>query len=454
MAVRGIVDTRTPADAFLQAFQGARGAAQQRMQQAEENALTQQLRQIQLINAQRQMAELAKTPEQRAQEAIAAQLITQAISRGGVAPAPVGLANESIALPRALPVFSQELLETGAITPQQAISDAITGPVQFETPVPGTAGAFTENPILAAQAENQRIARLEAESTARRSPLSDGLRYIMTDKGLIAAPSRGPAPTNLTTLKTETGETLKAPARGVAGGLTANAQARVLEKAGTAKITDQEIKDKYTTNNVTDWNRLILDSNKKISEDKSLAAEEKLNQIPAAERAKANGMIAAHKGLTRLIAEVNKFKIQGKEPDSWSRAVGTALEAPPDGIFSALYQSAVGQSLTGDEQTLNALKAMVRSAVTKANAGLSQTEREIANVSQYVPKSNDTIEETLRKGALLETYLIDQVEAITTNPKDWLTSLKQVGTTNVTQGTTAPSAPGSTQIGRFTVRPR
>lgn len=436
---------------FLSGFQGAQQRAIQQAQQMEENALTRQLREIQLITAQRQAAEALKTPEQRAQEAITAQLITQAIQRGGVAPAPTGLAGESIALPRALPVFSQELLETGAITPQQAISDAITGPVQFETPVPGTAGAFVENPVLAAQAEKERIARLEAESNARRSPLSDGLRYIMTDQGLIAAPSRGPAPTNLTPLQTATGETIKAPARGVSGGLTANAQARVLEKAGTARISDKEITEKYTTNGVTDWNKLILDSNKKISEDKSLAAEEKLKQIPAAERAKATGFIAAHKGLTRLIEEVNKFKVQGREPDAWNRAVATALEAPPDGIFSALYQSSVGQSLTADEQTLNALKAMVRSAVTKANAGLSQTEREIANVSQYVPKSNDTIEETLRKGALLETYLIDQVESITTDPKEWLGSLNQGEPVNATRGTTAP---GSTQIGRFTVRPR
>lgn len=442
-----------PLGAFFRGFQGAQQRALQQAQQMEENALTQQLREIQLLNAQRQMQEALKTPEQRAQEALTAQLITQAVQGGGVRAAEPGLQGLDIAIAQALTPQTQTSLDLGQITPQAAIAGL--RPVEFETPVPGTGGTFVESPVLRRQEQDRELARIQATADARRAPA--GFQYVMTDQGLVPLPKTGVAPAEVTPIKTTGGETLtKTPATrtGAARDLTPNARANILAKAGTAGITSDQIQSRYTgEDGVVDYDKLILDSNKTIANDKSLAAEEKLKQIPPAERAKANGFIAAHKSLSKLVVQAKKLKVEGKEPDVWSRAVSTALEAPPDGIFSSLYQSALGQNLTADEQTKNALSAMVRSAVTKANAGLSQTQAEIANVTQYVPKSTDSVERILQLGSLLEDYLIDQVESITTDPRDWLKQFKEgevlsvnAATENVPRGTTPPTQSAPIQI--------
>lgn len=466
--------TDNPLSAFYRGFQGAQDRARIQEQREIENALAQQLRQIQMAGAQQQLleapmnqallaarlAEALKSPAQRQAEIDITNANTALLRNappGSLVSSASPVPAASIQYPAAQQASDQSLsnLISNAISSTPSLSLDQTEEVQI-SPSLDLSGLFStpqvtpgdvRTPLPGGVSISQNAANAEIERQRKLGEIKSDQPKLYT----IPDPSDPTKSINTYIRPSQAPEGAQAYVRPStsAGGLTPNAQANVLAKAGTAKITDKEIADKYTVDGVVDWNKLILASNKKISEDKSLAAEERLKQIPAAERAKANGFIAAHKGLTRLMEEVNKFKVEGKEPGAWNRAVATALEAPPDGIFSALYQSSVGQSLTADEQSLNAMKAMVRSAVTKANAGLSQTEREIANVSQYVPKSNDTIEETLRKGALLETYLIDQVESITTDPKDWLNSLSQG---KPVSSSTQPTAP--VKIGRFTVTPR
>lgn len=415
--------TDNPLSAFFRGFQGAQQRAIQQAQQIEANALTEQLRQIQLLNAQRQMQEALKTPEQRAQEALTAQLITQAVQSGGVRAAEPGLQGLDVAIAQALAPQTQAALEAGQITPQAAI--ATVPQVEFETPVAGVGGAFTRSPVLEREAQAAELARIQATADARRAP--PGTQYIMTDQGLVPLPKVGPAPTEVAPIKTTSGETLTKtpPARTAATReLTPNARAAILAKAGTAGITLDDINTKYTKDGVVDYDSIIIDSNKTLADDKKLAAQERAKQIPAADRSKATGFIAAYDDLNSLTETVKTFQVQGREPGIWSRAVGTALEQPPDGVLSALYQSVIGETLTADDRQLNALKARVRGAVTKANAGLSQTEREIANVTQYVPTTNDTFEQTLAKAAGLQDYIKNQVTAITTDPREWLESIK------------------------------
>lgn len=480
-----------PLSAFFQGFQGAQTRAQQAEQQAVENELSKQLRQIQLLNAQRQLAEASKTPQQRLTEQLQEAIAVDALKRGALVQTPLNLAGENIALPSATSQTAAQLASTGTFSPAlettpltldtgvsepQGLSEALS-----RVMIPGVdALESTQTPSFAIPSAPLRgieeaIAGLPGfavSEEAGRQKTAQDLTKLMQQEQIKAQFTRGnkkalgltPDGKGVVVQDASTGDItveaipggegagiipLPTSRTGGAGGrtLTPNSRANILAKAGTAGITSEIIKSKYTDESgVVDYDRIILDSNQTIANDKSLAAQEKLKQIPPAERAKATGFIAAHKGLSRLIEEVNKLKVDGKEPGVWNRAVATALEAPPDGVFSALYQSSIGQSLTADEQSLNALKAMVRSAVTKANAGLSQTEREIANVSQYVPKSNDTLEETLRKGALLETYLIDQVESITTDPRDWLSNFKAGEDVNLPRGTnsTTPSAGGVT----------
>lgn len=280
------------------------------------------------------------------------------------------------------------------------------------------------SPSAAAEATGRknaaRIAEIKARADAAGVP---GTVIIDQDGNPQFIPTRatgGVAPTATQVLGPD-GTPIKGQIKkGGATGLTPTRISIIAGKSGEAGFTQEDIDEKYTTNGVVDWIRVNIDANRKIQENVKEAARLKASVLPASLREKASGFIAAHGDLGELTVSLREFQTKGGEPGAWERAVGVALEQPPDGVWSALYQSVIGQSLTADTRELNALKARVRSAVTKANAGLSQTEREIANVTQYSPATNDTLEQTLQKAAGLESYIRNQVRAITVDPNEWL----------------------------------
>lgn len=450
-----------PLSALFRGFQTGQAAVQKREQDAIENELTQQLRQIQLINAQRALTEASKTPQQRLAEQIQEAFTVDALKRGALVQAPAGLEGESIALPSAIDQTAAQLEAAQTFSPvlqatpldittgqpaQPSLSDALSQIVVPQAPrqapsfnIPTAASKGFEEP--------SPIPGFNISEEAARQKTAQDITKLMQQEQIKAQFSRGnkkalgltPDSKGVVVQDQSTGDiTVEAiPGGGIAslptsrGGagatrqVTPNQIAAAYEKAGTAGLTREQVDRKYLKDGVLDVNTLLLDSSRLISQDKKLAAEEKAKQIPAADRSKAVGFIAAYDDLNKLTDMVTELKAEGGEPGVWARAVGTALENPPDGVFSALYQSAIGQSLTADDRQLNALKARVRSAVTKANAGLSQTQREIANVSQYVPTTNDTLEQTLAKASGLQEYLKSQVSAITTDPRDWLQQLDQ-----------------------------
>lgn len=394
---------QNPLSAFFRGFQGAQQQALQQAQQMEENALTRQLREIQLLNAQRQAAEALKTPEQRAQEAIAAQLITQAIARGGVQAAPAGLAGESIALPRSLPVFSQELLETGAITPQQAISDAITGPVQFETPVPGTAGAFTENPILAAQAQRQALAQLEAESAARRSPLSDGLRYLTTDQGVFAVPTRGAAPTNLNPLQGPTGEPLRGTTTSRSGVLTASQQNSELSKATKAGLDPEQFRDPTTRQ--IDFQSLAIERGRAEGDAVTAATAIKNARLAA----------SSSKG-EKPTASKENFQLYGNRMDQADKVLSDLAEKGFDPT-SIGTEGLAGQWLpnllkSSDRQSYEQAQRNFVNAVLRKESGAVISASEFENArAQYFPQPGDS-SDLLAQKAATRKLVIDEFKRL------------------------------------------
>lgn len=463
-----------PLSAAFRGFLSGQQAVQKREQDAIENELTQQLRQIQLINAQRALSEASKTPQQRLAEQIQEAFTLDALKRGALVQAPVGLEGESIALPSAIGQTAAELEAASTFAPSvqatplsittgqpelPSLSDALSQIVipevqqtpSFNIPTAANRGFEEPSPIpgfnvseeAARQKTAQDISKAVQLAQAKVAATPPGYR-IMTDAlGNVSYIPTTPGRGEVQAVTTPEGEQFKARVPSAGGGrdLTPNQKNAVLARAGTAGITREEIESKYTKNGVIDYDQITLDSNKFIATDKKLAAEEKAKQIPAGDRSKAAGFIAAYDDLNKLTDLALKLKSEGKEPGVWDRAVSTALQQPPDGVFSALYQSAIGQDLTADVRQLDALKARVRGAVTRANAGLSQTQAEIANLTQYVPIPNDTLEKTLEKAAGLQEYLRSQVSSLTVDPKEWLASLDQGATVRAPTPSTAQTAP-------------
>lgn len=341
----------------------------------------------------------------------------------GIVVAPVGLESEIIATPGALTAEQQLAVEAGGPVPTVAGGT----PIQPIT-IGGRPTGFSQD-LDRAITSTEQINRAKGTSALERQLLSNAQKEAdrLSRESIAAAGNVS---------REKVAETR---GKSGSGGLTASRISIIAGKAGEAGFTQEDIDEKYTRDGVVDWNRVSLDANREIAKDVETAAKLKAAQLPASLREKASGFIAAHADLGKLTTTLKQFKIEGKEPDSWQRAVGVALESPPGGVFSALYQTVIGQGLNADVREINALKARVRSAVVRANAGLSQTEREIANVSQYTPSTNDTLEQTLQKAAGLEGYLINQVEAITIDPNDWLKSFE----TGANGGTVPPPSPVS-----------
>lgn len=105
-----------------------------------------------------------------------------------------------------------------------------------------------------------------------------------------------------------------------------------------------------------------------------------------------------------------------------------------------------------EEKQLNALRSQVRAAVTRANAGLSQTEQEIKNVSQYAPQTNDDLETTLLKAAGLEKFIANEIEGLITDPKEWLETFKAKNAKKESSETEKATKGPLIQVGKFKVR--
>lgn len=410
-------------ESLMQGFQTGQGIQNlpEAIQQQSQNAILQQLeRQLRLQTAQQRLQDL-QNPNAALVRQVQEQLALKSIEpTSGIVAAPVGLGTEVIGTPGAITEEQQTALITGGVVPPPIAAGSLE-PIT----VAGLPTGFAQDLSRATKARAAVQAGKIAEIEARAKAAGITGKTFVDDAGNVQfIPSRtalGETPT-ATPIKTATGENLRAPSKLSKDGLTASRISIISGKAGEAGFTQEDIDQKYSKEGVTDWNRVNLDANKKIQDEVKLAAKIKSAQLPASLREKASGFIAAHGDLGELTTILKEFKIQGKEPDAWQRAVGVALEQPPDGVFSALYQTVLGQGLTADSREINAFKARVRSAVTRANAGLSQTEREIANVSQYSPATNDTLEQTFQKVAGLESYLRNQVKAITVDPNEWLKS--------------------------------
>lgn len=432
-------------------------AAQARLAQSldpQTIALQQLQRQLQTRQIQQQLADF-DNPNAALVRQLQQQLAVQAINpASGIVAAPVGLEGETIFAPAALTSEQQASLPlitpTSPMTPAQA--EAFPDLVR---PVPTAAPGTPIQPILVggtptgfSQDLGRAVDVTEALSRARGTTSLD--RQLLAN---AQAESNRLSREDIAREGVASRERIastRSSGRG-AGALSSYQIANISGKAGRAGLTQEDVNERYTTDGITDWNRLNLDANRQIQDDIEEAARLKASDLSAADEGKAKSFIAVHKDLGKLGASLKKFKASGKEPDAWERAVGTALENPPDGIWRALYQTVIGQGITPDAQDLFALKARVRSAVTRANAGLSQTEREIANVSQYSPQTNDDLEETLRLAAGLEDYLVSQVESITTDPREWLKSLQSTPRIFPPSGTPDAPAAAPAKPGKITI---
>lgn len=179
------VDNANPIGAFVRAFQMSRQGAQDQQRQAAIDALNEQLKQIQIATAQRQLLEAQKTPQQRILDAVNERLAIQAaLPESGISlrpsiTTPVFAPIENVSGFGNIPVPRAVALEPGAVP----VSDM-----------------FTFNPNVSQTAEGRKLAsdiqRIQAETSAR------GTRQIPTqlagfgqvgeeDVGLVFDPGTG-----------------------------------------------------------------------------------------------------------------------------------------------------------------------------------------------------------------------------------------------------------------------
>lgn len=452
-----------PLSAAFRGFQSAQQKAQQQQQAMEAAALNEQLKQLQIAEAQQsalqaplrqallaeQFRKALMSPEQIAIENAKAANISQLANQPGVIFQQGGPIEEVTPEAQQILGMRQTAEEFGGVPFNR---EGISG-IQMQTAIPGLPGAVispaakrAEESLLSSKLA-QEVLRTSQLAKAKADAVPPGYQVTFDSTGNAFYVPKTPGRGEVQAVTTPEGEQLKGKVSGagVRGGLTANAENNLYAKAGTAKISDEKIQSDYMKEGVLDWRKLSIDANRIISEDKKLAAEEKAKQIPAGDRSKAAGFIGAYEDLNKLTDMALKLKAEGKEAGAWDRAVSTALQQPPDSVFSALFQTAIGQSLTADTRQLDSLKSRVRGAVTRANAGLSQTQSEIANLTQYVPIANDSLEQTLEKASGLQEFLKSQVSSLIVDPQEWLSSLDKGATVPVPRGTST-ATPTTTPI--------
>ncbi len=427
-----------PLLAFTRAFQQAQGTARQAQQQEEANALTEQLRQIQLLNAQRQMQDALKTPEQKAQEALTAQLITQAVQGGGVRAAEPGLQGLDVAITQALAPQAQTALESGQITPQAAI--AALPPVEFETPVPGTGGAFVESPVLARENQARKIAEATALAGARRTQAPPGFRIVTDELGnqsLVQVTGAGAGSGAVTPLTGPGGAPVKSPPKASTGALTQGQQNSLLEKAAKNGVNVEEFRD--STTGQIDFQNLSIRTGQ--AEGEGVRAENAIRNARLAASASKSG---------KPTVSQENFQIYGNRMEQADKVLEGLSDKGFDptsiGVEGLVGQWSPNLLKTSDRQSYEQAQRNFINAVLRKESGAVISDAEFDNARiQYFPQPGDSADLLAQKAAT-RRLVIDEFKKLGAGaPAD---------TAAPTGAASSAPATGSTKIGRFTITPR
>lgn len=412
---------------FLRAFQQGRQGVRDRQRQDEQSALNEQIKQIQLLTAQRQLAEILKTPEQRAREALTSQLITDAVKGGGVRAAPIGLEGEDIALPAAIGQTERELALQGLASPvlqtsplsissgvpnaptlSNAISELVapslapatfiaptTGvPMEFETPVPGVGGAFVNSPVLARENQALELARATALAGARRSPVPPGFQLVTDENGfqsLVQVRGAGAGTGAVTPLTGPGGEPVKAPPKASTGSLTQGQQNSLLEKAAKNGVNVEEFRD--STTGQIDYQNLSIKTGQ--AEGEGVRAENAIRNARLAASASKGG---------KTTASQENFQLYGSRLEQADKALQSLSDKGFDPT-SIGTEGLIGQWIpnllkSSDRQSYEQAQRNFINAVLRKESGAVISESEFENArAQYFPQPGDSADVLTQKAA-------------------------------------------------------
>lgn len=432
-----------PLSAAFRGFQGAQQRALQQAQQMEENALTQQLRQIQLLNAQRQLAEASKTPQQRFAEQFAQAVAMDALKSGAATASPVGFEGQPVYEPFAIGQTAEQLAAAEAASQapleQAALSNLIAqqiAPGEVAGVPPGTGLGEAMSNILSSELPTPDAPAILPPQAPRQPFIAPRARQAQVAMPLAAAPGfiSSPAAERATQAAD-----LESARQGLA--LKQEFERPKIHKVGN---------DLYQENPVTGDLDKVVSGQEDLQLKKILQTDGQFHQawvnkqgdvvrdlgiMPATGRGtsgesgsggvagglKATGEEAAKFRQTidlmgqmdDAITTLNEIERTGQFPGGSENALNTFLAQRPQDIpgagvipglssIYAYFQTQARGAQTPAARQAQMRKAMIASTIIRTQAGLSQTLGEIVNVAPYTPSETDTYESLMDKLNLLK----------------------------------------------------
>lgn len=195
------------------------------------------------------------------------------------------------------------------------------------------------------------------------------------------------------------------------GMLTPNRQSAVLSTLGKGGVDPKQF---LMEDGTYDWNAASTMAGKIERENTVADMQAKLNAVPAEARTAASRVISVIESTDRLADEINSMSAEGKAPSWWDNAVATATREPASTFLGALATQVMKETQGKDSKELESLKAIMSAALLRANAGLAQTNPEMASSSAYRPLATDSLYDTIMKLQNIRPQLIIEANNLLT----------------------------------------
>lgn len=358
----------------------------------------------QALRSALELQALQEAPQRAAQAEALQTLGAAARETGGAIPISIpeqeALADfTQVGRPVAISEMQQTGLEEGGVRPTPVSADIVRG-----TGLPGVG------------VSEQAVQRAVERARALRPSTAPGVRYMTTDQGIVALPTRPIGDEITPTVITgPTGEPLRAAPRPSAAtrGLTEFQQTSYLTRASKAGVDTNNFLNADTGE--IDYKRLAVEVGRRegqAAETERQAKVQRAAQLPAALKERLAGYNAASRDLESLKNEIASIEASGAQPSAFDNAIAAATAAPPDGFFGSLYQQSLRFFQSPESKDLEAQKGKVSSALLRAVSGLAVTESERRNTTPFLPVAGDSYGDLIRKVAGLEEYIKNQSQGI------------------------------------------
>lgn len=390
--------TDNPLSAFFRGFQGAQKAAQAQQQQEVENELSRQLRAIQQAQLDKQLAEANKPFEQQMAEAFAKNVIEK------------GLYRQSTPVNPALAAQMSVLGETAGIpTGLQApgLSEAIAERMK---PAPMTVPGLPAGYEVDLNAPTEGLVRV-AEARQRLAP--PGFQVITDEFGnqrMVQLRGAGAGTGVATQITTPTGEDVKAPPK-TKGAMTEFQKNGITSKAAFENIDYTAPEYVNETTGEIDYTKVNADASKARRVREDVEKKAKVESLTGKSKDDLSNLYAVQSQLVRFRDAIEDLDTTSKEPGKVQNALAVVGNSPSTGLMSSFKRQFARGFLSEDSKLKENLRGSVSSAVQSAISGKVITKLEAQQLG-FIPQADDTIDDLVDKGVVLENWVNDKINGI------------------------------------------